>query len=91
MRISLANALFACMMFPGAVQAGELPSFQTLVDALGEGETLSPPAGVYAGPVVISDPITIDGRGEVTIDNQGKGTVILLDTDGATKKRPAPD
>ena len=56
------------------------------MDALEERETLSPPAGVYAGPVIVSDPITIDGRGEVTIDNRGKGTVILLDTDGATIK-----
>ncbi len=66
--------------------AGELPSFQALVDATAEGATLTPPPGVYAGPVIISDPITIDGRGQVTIDNQGKGTVILLDTNGVTIK-----
>ncbi len=68
------------------VSPAELPSFQTLVDATEEGGTLVPPPGIYAGPVVVSDAITIDGRGEVTIDNRGKGTVILLDTDGATIK-----
>lgn len=62
----------------------DYPSFQKLVDSTAPGATLSPPAGVYAGPVVITDPIIIDGRGEVTIDGGGKGSVISLETDGAT-------
>ena len=86
MRRFFLTLLFGCIALSSVARAGELPSFQALVDALEEGETLSPPAGVYAGPVIVSDPITIDGRGEVTIDNRGKGTVILLDTDGATIK-----
>ena len=61
-----------------------LPSFQALVDAAEPNSLLSPPAGAYAGPVVIDKPLDIDGRGEVTIDGGGKGTVILIDTDGAT-------
>jgi len=69
-----------------AVSPAELPSFQALVDATEEGGTLVPPPGIYAGPVVISDAITIDGQSRVTIDNRGKGTIILLDTDGATIK-----
>jgi len=36
--------------------------------------------------VVVEKPITIDGQGQVTIDNGGKGTLVLLDTDGATIK-----
>ena len=62
------------------------PSFQKLVDAAAPGAVLSPPAGTYAGPVVITDPVVIDGRGEVTIDAGGKGSVISLETDGATIK-----
>lgn len=62
------------------------PSFQALVDVAKEGSTLTPPAGTYAGPVVIDKPLTIDGINGVTIDAGGKGTVILLDTDGATVK-----
>lgn len=87
--IGLAAFAFLVQSFVQAAEATTdiaLPSFQTLVDATEEGGTLSPPAGRYAGPVVISDAITVDGRGEVTIDNSGKGTVILLDTDGATIK-----
>jgi len=62
------------------------PSMQKLVDATEENGTLIPPPGTYSGPVVIDQPMTIDGQGKVTIDNGGKGTVILLDTDGATIK-----
>lgn len=62
----------------------EYPSFQALVDAAKPGSVLTPPAGIYAGPVVIEKSITIDGKNGVTIDAGGKGTVILLDTDGAT-------
>lgn len=64
----------------------EYPSLQPLVDATEPGGVLKPPPGIYAGPVVVDKPMTIDGRGQVTIDNGGKGTVILLDTDGAQVK-----
>ena len=88
MRKFLTAIMIGLVGITGQIWADENnhPPFQALVDALEDGETLSPPAGIYAGPVVISDPITIDGRGEVTIDNAGKGTVIRLDTDGATIK-----
>lgn len=64
--------------------AGQLPAFQALVDAAEPNTTLSPPAGTYAGPVIVDKPLIIDGRNEVTIDAGGEGTVVLLDTDGAT-------
>ncbi len=70
---------------PSLVTAG-LPSFQELVDATEENGTLSPPAGTYAGPVYIERPITIDGIAGVTIDAGGEGSVIYLETDGATLK-----
>ncbi|WP_236725589.1 nitrous oxide reductase family maturation protein NosD [Solemya pervernicosa gill symbiont] len=66
--------------------AESYPSFQALIDATEKNGVLSPPAGTYAGPVTIEQPITIDGRGEVTIDAGGKGSVIFLDTDGSTLK-----
>nr|WP_089724004.1 nitrous oxide reductase family maturation protein NosD [Candidatus Thiosymbion oneisti] len=68
-----------------ASQAG-LPPFQPLVDAADEGAVLTPEPGTYAGPLVVDKPLTIDGRGQVTIDGGGKGTVVLLDTDGAILK-----
>ncbi len=60
------------------------PSFQKFIDEAQNGETITPPAGTYAGPVIIDKPLIIDGKNGVTIDGGGKGTVILLDTDGAT-------
>ena len=66
--------------------AGAYPSLQELVDQTPEGGTLSLAPGTYSGPVVVDKPMTIDGRDQVTVDGGGKGTVILLDTDGATIK-----
>jgi len=76
----------ACMalLLQGAAVAGALPAFQELVDQTPEGGTLVPPPGVYAGPVVVDRPMVIDGQGKVTIDGGGKGSVVVLDTDGAT-------
>lgn len=67
-----------------AIVEEQYPSFQALVDDAEAGATLVPPAGVYAGPVVIDKPLTIDGRNGVTINAGGEGTVVLLNTDGAT-------
>lgn len=64
----------------------EYPPFQELVDATAPNGTLIPPPGTYAGPVVLEHPITIDGRGQVTIDAGGRGSVIYVETDGATIK-----
>ncbi len=89
MPAALRNLLIASLLLPLHLAAGvegEYPSFQALVDAAAPGTLLSPPAGTYAGPIVISDPIIIDGRGEVTIDAGGKGSVVSLETDGATIK-----
>ena len=60
---------------------------QQLIDAAEDNAILQPPPGIYAGPIIIDKPITLDGRGEVTIDAGGKGSVVLLDTDGATLQR----
>jgi nitrous oxidase accessory protein len=60
-----------------------LKPFQELVDAAPAGSTLTPPPGRYAGPVTLTRPLVIDGGGEVTIDAGGKGTVFLLQADGA--------
>ncbi len=64
----------------------EYPSFQDLVDQAGKNAVLIPEPGIYAGPVILEFPITIDGQNKVTIDAGGKGTVIYVDTDGATIK-----
>lgn len=60
------------------------PSLQAWVDATASGGTLRPPPGTYAGPLVISRPIHLDGRGEVRIDGEGKGTVVTVRAAGVT-------
>ncbi len=66
--------------------AADLPSFQALVDATATNGTLTPEAGIYAGPVVVSRSMTIDGGGWVRIDSGGKGSVIVIESDGVTIK-----
>ncbi len=68
---------------PGGVAAA-YPSLQDLVDKAKPNSTLVPPPGVYAGPVTLDFPLTIDGQGKVTIDGGGTGSVIYIDTDGAS-------
>ena len=61
-----------------------LKPFQALVDAAPAGSVLRPPAGVYAGPVQLTKPLTIEGGGNVTIDAGDRGTVFSMQTNGAT-------
>ncbi|RDH83560.1 MAG: nitrous oxide reductase family maturation protein NosD [endosymbiont of Escarpia spicata] len=89
MKSSLWSHVLVCLAFlllPLGSSQAAYPSFQELVDAADPKGTLTPPPGTYAGPVTIESAITIDGRGKVTIDAGGKGSVIYLDTDGATLK-----
>jgi nitrous oxidase accessory protein len=67
-----------------AAGAGVSPSLQPLIDAAAPGSVVKLTPGVYAGPVVIKKPLILDGKGEVTIDGGGTGSVITLETDGAT-------
>ncbi len=56
---------------------------QALIDAAKPNDTIVPAPGVYHGSITIDKPLTLDGRGKVTIDGLGKGSVIYLKTDGA--------
>jgi nitrous oxidase accessory protein len=76
-------AWVALLLIPTSTQAA-YPPLQPLVDAAEAGSVLTPEPGIYAGPVLVDKPLTIDGRNQVTIDGGGQGTVVLLDTDGAT-------
>lgn len=74
------------LLLQAVCSAGSSLPLQEMIDQTPDGETLLLPAGTYVGPVVVSSPITIDGQKKATIDAGGKGTVVLLDTDGATLK-----
>ncbi len=68
--------------FSLAVAAAPLPSLQDLVNQTPAGEEVALQPGTYLGPVVIDKPVILDGRGKVTIDGQGQGTVVVIKADG---------
>ncbi|MCU7853138.1 MAG: nitrous oxide reductase family maturation protein NosD [Candidatus Thiodiazotropha sp. (ex Monitilora ramsayi)] len=61
--------------------AEALPPLQLFVDLTPLGKTLRVIPGTYSGPVVINKPIIIEGGGEVTVDNEGVGTVMTIKSD----------
>ena len=76
---------------PGSVISGQkapgtvaLIPLQPLIDAAKDNATLVLEPGHYAGPILITKPLTLEGQNKVTIDGGGKGTVITLKTNGAT-------
>jgi nitrous oxidase accessory protein len=75
-------SLLLLLLLAPVVDAATLP-LQAMVDAAKSGTVVTPPPGVYKGPVRIDKPITLDGKGKVTIDAGGKGSVIYLHTSNA--------
>lgn len=75
-----------CLLVGGLLPAlgYAFPPLQLFIDLTPPGGVLSLPAGRYAGPAVIRQPITIDGQGEVTVDGEGSGTVVTVQADGVT-------
>lgn len=73
----------AVLLAAASAGAGTHARLQDLVDATPVGGVLRLEPGVYAGPVVVTRPITIDGGGHATVDSGGKGSVFVLETDGA--------
>ena len=79
----VAGVMFWLLFLPPLLVAAS-PPLQPWIDSAKPGDTVTPPPGIYAGPVIIDEAITLDGQGLVTIDGGGSGSVIYLDTDGAT-------
>ena len=66
--------------------AGPAASLQVLIEQTPEGETVPLEPGIYAGPVIIEKAVILDGKGQVTIDGLGKGSVLLLKADSIVVK-----
>ncbi len=87
-KVSRILALIGLLYIASADRAANaLPNLQQLIDHAADNETIVPPPGVYHGSVVIRHPVVLDGAGKVTIDADGKGSVIYLKTNGAVIKR----
>ncbi len=74
----LALAVFALVAAAGAARGEQAPPLQPIVDATPSGGVLRLPPGRYAGPVVITKPMTIDGSGSVVLTGNDVGTVLTL-------------
>jgi len=51
---------------------------QSLVDAAKPGDTVVLPPGLYRERIVVSKPLTIDGRGRAVIDGGNEGTIVTI-------------
>ena len=79
--------LFLILNFTASwAAAGPAVSLQELIDQTPAGEAVRLEPGVYAGPVVIEKAVILDGKDQVTIDGQGRGSVLLVKTDGVVLK-----
>lgn len=61
-------------------------TLQERVDAAPDGAEIVLEPGTHKGPLIIRRPVVIDGQGQAVIDGGGQGTVVTLETDGATLK-----
>jgi len=66
--------------------AGPTAPLQALIDRTPEGESVRLEPGAYAGPAIIKKAVILDGRGRITIDGQGKGSVLLIEAEGVVVK-----
>ena len=66
--------------------AGPAVSLQALIEQTPEGGVVPLEPGRYFGPVVVEKAVVLDGKGRVTIDGRGKGSVLLLKADGVVVK-----
>jgi nitrous oxidase accessory protein len=77
-----ARAVLLALALTGSA-AVAAPPLQLFVDITPAGGTLRPLPGTYAGPVVVTKPITIDGGGEVIVDGGGDGSVLTVRAPGS--------
>lgn len=77
-------ALYATTPAAPAVQ--DMAVLQTLVDQAQPGQTVLVPPGTYQGHLTVTKPIILDGGNLATLSAGGKGTVLVVRTDGATIK-----
>jgi len=81
-RLLTISSFAAAMAF--AVPPGWAGALQDMIDSAPAGGTVEPPPGVYHEHLVVSKPVTLDGRNGVIVDGDGTGTVIELSADKST-------
>ena len=66
--------------------AGPAAPLQVLIEQTPEGGVVPLEPGRYTGPAIIEKAVIIDGKGQVEIDGLGKGSVLLIKSDGVVVK-----
>lgn len=79
--LRFAPLLFLCLLSAAAFAA--LP-LQPLIDATPANGVLKLAPGAYAGPARIVKPLLLDGGGKAQLVGSGHGTVLSIETSGAT-------
>lgn len=78
----LKKGLFLTFCLSSNSHAAASP-LQDLIDQANAGETINLPEGEFKGQLIVSKGITLDGQNKTIINGEGKGSVVVLDTDGA--------
>lgn len=74
----------ALALSPQIADATAPTSLQAIVDAAAPGSIVHLKPGVYAGPAIISKPLTLEGGRQAEVRGNGKGTVLTLRGEGIT-------
>lgn len=78
MRSMINTILLAISLTTSLTLSAPASEIQHLIDHAEAGAVIKPAPGVYEGSIRITKPVTLDGRGEVTIDARGEGSVIEI-------------
>lgn len=57
---------------------GSPPPLQALIDAAAPGATVTVPAGIHRGGLVIDRPLTLEGAAGAVLDGEGEGDIIRV-------------
>jgi nitrous oxidase accessory protein len=64
--------------------AGTTGTIEMMIQDAAPGTVIVPPPGHYVGHVILDKPVILDGRGRVTLDAGGNGSVVDIQADNAT-------
>jgi nitrous oxidase accessory protein len=78
----LAAMLTLLIVWPAPQASAQPMDLESLITAAPAGSTLTVPAGLYRGPVVIKGPLSVIADGAVIIDGEGTGSVVTIQGDG---------
>lgn len=79
---ALAVALLSLLFMQAPAAAEAAIDVQDLVDAAAPGSTVSVPAGVHQGIVIIDKPLTLVGEPGAVLDGLQRGSVLTVDAPG---------